>query len=210
MHVSARRLRPGEPAGMKAKRIVIVQGHPDAGGGHFGHALAAEYAAAARAAGHEVGLLEVARLAFPLVASKAAWEDEAPPPAIVEAQRQIAAADHLVIFYPLWLGAMPAVLKGFLEQVLRPGFAFPKGGPGARGGKPLAGKSARVVVTMGMPAFFYRWYFRAHSLKSLERNILGFVGIRPVSHCLVGMVEGKAAGRTAWLRKMAALGRRAA
>jgi hypothetical protein len=28
---------------------------------------------------------------------------------------------------------------------------------------------------MGMPAAVYRWFYRAHSLKSLERNILGFV-----------------------------------
>ena len=42
---------------------------------------------------------------------------------------------------------------------------------------------------MGMPATLYRWYFRAHSIKSLERNILGFVGIGPIHETLVGMVE---------------------
>ena len=55
--------------------------------------------------------------------------------------------------------------------------------------KGLTGKSARVVVTMGMPAVVYRWYFRAHSVKSLERNILGFVGVAPVRETLVGMVD---------------------
>ena len=42
----------------------------------------------------------------------------------------------------------------------------------------MSGKSARIVVTMGMPGFWYRWYFRAHSLRSLQRNILKFVGFR--------------------------------
>ena len=58
----------------------------------------------------------------------------------------------------------------------------------------LTGKTARIVVTMGMPAFVYRWYFGGHSLKSLERNILRFVGIRPVRESLIGMVEGSDAG----------------
>jgi putative NADPH-quinone reductase len=80
-----------------------------------------------------------------------------------------------------------------LEQVFRPGFAF--GSPERRGlpKKLLAGKSARIVVTMGMPAFFYRLYYRAHSLKSLERNILAFVGIKPVRATLLGNVEGRSA-----------------
>jgi putative NADPH-quinone reductase len=60
---------------------------------------------------------------------------------------------------------------------------------------------------MGMPALFYRWYYRAHSLKSLERNILAFCGIKPVRASVVGSVEGmSAAKRKSWLAKMAALG----
>jgi putative NADPH-quinone reductase len=123
-----------------------------------------------------------------------------------QTQAAIAWANHLVILYPLWLGAMPALLKGFLEQVLRPGFAFEyrsKGMPK----KLLTGKSARIVVTMGMPALVYRWYFGAHSLKSLERNILRFVGIGPIRASLIGMIEGKNARREKWINKMGALGR---
>jgi putative NADPH-quinone reductase len=124
------------------------------------------------------------------------------------AQEAIAWAGHLVLVFPLWLGDMPAVLKGFLEQVARPGFAFGTEGGNPFGRKGLAGRSARVVVTMGMPAFVYRHYFRAHSIKSLERNILGFVGIAPVRETLVGSVEAlDAAGRAGWLAKLRKLGR---
>ena len=70
------------------------------------------------------------------------------------------------------------LLKAFLEQALRPGFAFDESSRMPR--KLLKGRSARIVVTMGMPAFVYRWYFGAHGLRSLERNILGFCGIRPI------------------------------
>jgi putative NADPH-quinone reductase len=121
-------------------------------------------------------------------------------------QDDIRWADHLVIVYPLWLGTMPALLKGFFEQVLRPGFAIQPDDQGKTWQRLLTGKSARIIVTMGMPAFIYRWYFRAHSLKSLERNILRFTGIHPVRESLIGMVEGNPAARQRWLQKCRACG----
>jgi len=74
----------------------------------------------------------------------------------------------------------------------------------------LSGRSARVVVTMGMPALIYRWYFGAHGLKSLTQN-LALVGIRPRRSILVGMIEAMSdSKRRAWLDHLRALGRRAA
>jgi putative NADPH-quinone reductase len=190
------------------KRILIIQGHPDPRPERLCRALAAAYAEAAQAAGNEVRSIDVAGLALPLLATQEEWTKAEPPPAIAASQQDIAWAEHIVIVYPLWLGAMPALLKGFLEQALRPGFALDPE-PGATSwGKRLTGRSARIVVTMGMPALVYRWFFRAHSLKSLERNILKFVGIKPVRETLIGMVgalDDKKAGR--WLEKMRALGR---
>jgi putative NADPH-quinone reductase len=107
--------------------------------------------------------------------------------------------------YPLWLGTMPAVLKAFFEQVFRPGFAFALGGKAWS--RRLKGKSARIVVTMGMPALVYRWYFGAHGLKSLERSILGFCGIGPIRESLFGMIEAaSAAKRDKWLRTIQKFG----
>ena len=64
-----------------------------------------------------------------------------------------------------------------------------------------------IVVTMGMPALIYRCYFGAHSLKSLERNILGFCGIAPVRATLLGSVEASsAATRDKWLARMRTIG----
>lgn len=62
---------------------------------------------------------------------------------------------------------------------MRPGIAFEhqqRGFPK----KLLKSKSARLIVTMGMPALFYRWLYFNHGLRALKRNILAFVGIRPV------------------------------
>jgi putative NADPH-quinone reductase len=193
-----------------ARRIAIIQGHPDPQGTHFGHALAESYALGAREAGHEVRTIAVAALDFPVVRTRDEWENAVFPDAIRAAQDTIKWAGHLVIVYPLWLGSMPALLKAFLEQVMRPGFATTPVQSGKLWHKLLTGRSARVVLTMGMPAFVYRWYFGAHSLRSLERNILGFVGIAPVRETLIGLVETCGdAKRGRWLEKMRALGRAA-
>ena len=173
------------------QNVLILQGHPDAGAGHLCHALADSYAQGAQEAGHDVRRIDIGTLDFPLLRSQKQWEAGALPPALQPAQEDIRWASHVVIVFPLWLGDMPALVKGFLEQVLRPGFAFRyKEGGTAWPEKGLRGRTARVIVTMGMPTLVYRWMFRAHSVKSLERNILGFVGIAPVHETLVGGLGG--------------------
>ena len=169
------------------RNILILNGHPDPASTGLCHALANAYEEGALAAGHAVRRLDVAKLEFGLLHSQAAFEKDAPPPAIAAAQDSIRWANHLVVIFPLWLGDMPAVLKAFFEQALRPGFAFtyrPSGFPIQH----MTGRSARIVITMGMPAFIYRWYFRAHGLKNLKRNVLRFVGFAPVRDILVGRV----------------------
>jgi len=194
------------------KRILILQGHPDRERAHLAHALAEAYAAGATAAGHSVQRVEVAALDFPLLRSKAEWETGTVPAALEPAQQAIRWAEHLVIFFPLWLGEMPALLKGFLEQVARPGFALGRAqGKRRLPAKLLAGRSARVVVTMGMPAAVYRWFFFAHGLRVLRRNMLGFVGIAPVRDTVVGAVDGLSeAQRARWLARLRRLGAAAA
>lgn len=193
---------------MTAQRILLIQGHPDALTHHLCHVLEDAYAQGAQAGGHEVRRVAVGQLDFPILRSQQAWEAGSLPPSLAQAQADIAWAQHLVLFFPLWLGDMPALLKGFLEQVARPGFAFHAEGDNPYGKKGLTGRSARVVVTMGMPALVYRWYFRAHSVKNLERNILGFVGIAPVNETLIGMVDKLGdAGVQKWQDKLRQLGR---
>jgi len=200
------------------RRIAILQGHPDPRGDHFGNALADAYAVGARAAEHEIKRIDVAKLDFPLLRSSEDFYQGMTPEGILPAQDAIRWADHLVIFYPLWHGSPPALFHAFLEQTFRPGFAV-QTGDGQMPKKLFTGKTARVVVTMGMPALFYRWYYGAHSLKSLKRNILGFARIRPVETTLIGMLGAGAGGpdrafptlmntaqRERWLEKLRALG----
>lgn len=189
------------------RRVLVIDGHPDPAP-HFLHALADAYSAGARTGGHEVRRVDVARLDFPILRSPHGWMEGEPPEAIAAAQADVRWAEHVVVLFPLWLGDMPALLKGFFEQLARPGFALAyrdKGFPE----KLLKGRSAHVVVTMGMPALAYRLYYRAHGLKNLERNILGFVGFKPVTHDIIGMVESSANARATWLRRIEEGGRKA-
>jgi putative NADPH-quinone reductase len=120
-------------------------------------------------------------------------------------------AEHIVFVFPLWLGTMPALLKAFLEQVMRPGtaFAYPDKGGGFTKTL-LRGGSARVVVTMGMPSVVYRLWFLGHGIAGMKRSILHFVGITPVRETLFGMVAGASdATRATWIRQMRCLGERA-
>ncbi len=188
-------------------RIVIIQGHPDSARRHFGHALADEYAKGAEDGGHEVRRVDVAQLEFPILRTKEDFERGTPPPSIAQAQETIAWAAHLAVFYPLWLGSMPALLKAFFEQVLRPGFAYEYDRSGGFPQKKLTGKSARIMITMGMPAFVYQWIFFAHSLRSVKRSMLGFTGIAPIRATLIGNIEGMTdARRMAWLDEVRGLG----
>ena len=190
-------------------RIVVIDGHPDAGSARFVHALAGAYAQAAAGAGRTVRRLTVAETEFPILRSAQDWTEGEPVAAIRAAQQAIRWADHLVIIYPLWLGTMPALLKAFLEQTFRAGFAVPASAADGRWPKGLlTGKSARIVVTMGMPALIYRWFYFAHSLRSLERNILRLSGIGPVHETLIGGIGTMdTTKRERWLERLRTLGR---
>lgn len=188
------------------KRIVVIQGHPDAENHHLLHAMADAYAESATAAGHEVRRVEVARLEFALLRTQTDFETGAVPPSLAGSQDDMRWAEHWVILFPLWHGAMPALLKGFLEHIFRPGFAMEY----RKNGFPrrlLAGRSARVVVTMGMPVLMYRWYFGALGLRGFERSMLSFAGIRPVRESLFGLTFADEKKRARWLEDMRRRGR---
>ena len=192
------------------KRIAILQGHPDARNKHLCHLLADAYVKGAESCGHETNTVNIAELEFAYLSSRADWEQGQTPEGLLAAQEAIFWADHLVIIYPLWLGTMPARLKAFFEQIFRPALTKNTNASPLDWRKLLKGRSARVIVTMGMPSIVYRWYYGAHGLKMLERNILGFVGISPVRSIIVGLVDMVKGKRLmALIGKMETLGQKA-
>ena len=173
------------------ERIAVIQGHPDGESHHYGHALSNAYTQGAIGAGHDVRVIDVGKLSFPLIRNKMEWENDPLPPELIEAQNDLLWAEHWALFYPIWLGDMPAMLKGFLEQVLRPGLAYVESEPGQMWDQLLVGRSARIVVTMATNTLVYKHFYGAHTVKSLERNILKFCGIDPVKTTLIGEVHKK-------------------
>jgi putative NADPH-quinone reductase len=192
-------------------RVLLIEGHPDGSAQRLNRALADAYAAGAEAGGHTVHRVRLADLDIPVLRSAEDWTKGELDAGLKAVQAELLWAQHVVLCFPLWLGDMPALVKAFLEQVARPGFAVPQDRQSLFAHKPLSGRSARVIVTMGMPAVVYRWYFRAHSVKSLERNVLGFVGFAPVRETLIGGVDNLGdKGVARWCQKLQQLGRAAA
>ncbi|RUW61084.1 NAD(P)H-dependent oxidoreductase [Mesorhizobium sp. M7A.F.Ca.US.008.03.1.1] len=194
-----------------SRRILIVVGHPDPSPDRLCRGLAKAYGEAAEQSGHVVRRVDLAAIEFPILRTMQEFEHGAVPDDLKDAADAIVWAEHIVFVFPLWLGTMPAMLKAFLEQVMRPGtaFAYPEKGGGFTKTL-LRGRSARVVVTMGMPPVLYRLWFLGHGIAGMRRSILHFVGIRPVRETLFGMVAGASdATRAKWIRQMRKLGERA-
>jgi putative NADPH-quinone reductase len=168
-------------------RITIIQGHPDSSRRHLCHALADAYADAAARAGHSVSRFEIAGIEFPLLRTQEEFNSGTPPASLKPAVDAVVAADHVVLIFPLWLGTMPALVKAFLEQVMRPGVAFSYEKYGAK--KLLAGRSAHIVVTMVMPAWLYQTFFCSHGIRGLRRSVFKFAGFSPVRTTMFGMIE---------------------
>lgn len=189
------------------KRICIIDGHPDQADGHFVSALADAYADGAVEAGHEISRIRIAHLEVGFVGSP---EEFALTPGddITGAQTKIAKAEHVVFLFPLWLGTMPAICKAFWEQIARAGFLLDSDGQSEKWPlQKMKGKSARIIVTMGMPGFAYRLLFGAHSLKGLEAGIFRISGFKPIRHTIFGGIGAlDARKRSDMLERCARLG----
>lgn len=170
-----------------ARKVLLIDGHPDPSRARFCHALADAYIEGAMDSGKETRLISVADTPVETLRSAADFAAATTSTHILSAQADIAWADHLVLIFPLWLGGAPALLHAFLEQVARGNFFAATEGPGIR--SKFKGKTARLIVTMGMPSLVYRLFFQAHGVRNISQGVLGFAGFGPVRMTLFGAVE---------------------
>lgn len=190
------------------KRVLIINGHPDPAPERLIGALANAYRQGAEDAGCTVRRMEIGALDIPLL--RHASDFMAPAQGrVLEAQLAFRNADHVVFLYPLWLGGPPALLKGFMEQLgcdqfllQANGNRFPRAG--------LKGRSASVIVTMGMPPLIYRTLFGAHGVKAFNRSILRMAGFTPIHTHLFGGGAITAPKCKTLVEKIRKLGRRLA
>ena len=187
-------------------KIMVVVGHPQQN--TFCEALGKAYVEGARGAGHEARLFLLSEMKFDPILREGYRKEQTLESDLLLAYTALAACDHLVIVFPLWCGDMPALLKGFIERILQPDLIARQNTESEMDWHIFSNKTARIVMTMAMPVSIYRWFYRGHALKLLTRNILHFIGIKPVRHTLYGMIgTSKPEQRERWLAEMRALGR---
>ncbi|XWN29433.1 MAG: NAD(P)H-dependent oxidoreductase [Devosia sp.] len=190
------------------KNICVINGHPDPSAERFAAAIADAYAKGAESAGHTVSRIAIGEMELGFLTNSHAFAAPATGE-VLEAQTLVDAADHVVLVYPLWLGTVPGKLKVFLEQLGRGDFflATQKDGVGWPA-QNMVGKSARVIVTMGMPKLVFRLLYRSHSLRALEGMILKMSGFKPVRDTVFGQVDKGQERRERFLAEVEALGER--
>jgi putative NADPH-quinone reductase/1,4-dihydroxy-2-naphthoate octaprenyltransferase len=182
-----------------APKVLVILGHPR--GDSFCGALAEAYTRGAREAGLKVERLDLGGLTFDPNVRMPSPRDQALEPDLARAQALILWADHLVFVYPAWWGTLPALLKGFLDRVLTPGFAFAadEADPSAWA-KLLKGRSAHLLVTMDTPPWVYQLIYRQPGHQAMRRATLGFCGIGPTFISTFGPVlPSSPEQRAGWL-----------
>ncbi len=183
------------------KRVLVVMGHPRTDS--YCAALAQSYIEGAHEAGAQVETLSLADLDFDQNVHYPSPRQQFAEADVVRAQQLFTWAQHIVFVYPTWWGTMPALLKGFLDRVLMPGFAFEENGDDPSvWEKLLVGRSAQALVTMDTPPWVYRFIYKAPGHNALRRATLGFCGIQPTFITNFGPIKGSSAeARRAWLEK---------
>lgn len=188
-------------------RILIIHGHPHEDG--ITARLARAYAAGAEAAGAEAQTLWLARLAFDPILHQGFLAPQALEPDLLRAQELLAWAGHLVLVFPVWWGGWPALLKGFVDRVFLPGFAFNYREGGTRWDRLLEGRSARLIVTSDAPTLWDRLVNRHAAVHQMRQGTLRFCGFRPVRVTHFGGVRRAPEEKLAtWEARVRRLGKR--
>ncbi len=189
-----------------SKRVLVVLGHPS--NQSFCAALSSAYVNSARAVGHEVQVVELGALKFDPVLHDGYQQVQPLEPDLLHAQSLIRWAEHLVFVFPIWWGGIPALLKGFLDRVLLPGFAFKYQSNSPFPTQLLKGRSADLLVSMDTPPWYYRWVYRMPGLEQMRRTTLGFCGIRPQKTLTFGpVISSSTTQRETWLQQVRKLAR---
>ena len=181
------------------KRILIIMAHP--GTGSLTEAMAEAYRKGSQENGADVRYLALKALNFDLILNEGYRGKQPMEADLINAQQDILWAQHLVFVYPIWWGAMPSLLKGFIDRTFLPGFSFKYRKNSVWWDKLLAGRSARLITLMDTPPSYFRWVYRMPGHNQMKRTILEFCGIKPVKISSFGPVRSADdKKRESWLR----------
>jgi len=134
------------------KKTLIINGHPY--NKSLCNAITDSYEKGAKEAGAEIRRINLYDLKFDPILRYGYHKIQELELDLKTAQESILWAEHLVFVYPTWWLDMPALMKGFFDRVLLPGFAYKYKEHRLFPEKLLKGKSARLIITMDSPRWF--------------------------------------------------------
>lgn len=183
--------------------ILVILGHPRAGS--FNHAIAERVTAVLRSNGHDVVFHDLCAEGFPAALPASELERDAALEAELEHYcEELAEAGGIVIIHPNWWGQPPAVLKGWVDRVFRPGVAYEFAADDTGAGVPaglLPAECAVVLNTSDTPADREHEVFGDPLDALWRRCILGYCGIPDIRRRTYGVVVNSSEEqREAWLR----------
>ncbi|KAF2342645.1 NAD(P)H-dependent oxidoreductase [Flavobacterium tistrianum] len=183
------------------KKILIINGHPNAESFNFG--IAEAYENGAIFSGAEVETITIANLKFNPNLQFGYQKRTELEPDLLESWEKIKRADHLVWIHPVWWGGLPAIMKGFLDRLFLPGMAFRYRENSVWWDKLLKGKTAHIITTLDQPGWYYRLMFGRPSVNQLKKSTLEFCGVKPVKVSYVGIIKtSNEKQRKKWLEKI--------
>ncbi len=185
--------------------VLVILGHPDPAS--FNAAIAQTAAEALREAGREVVFHDLYREGFdPILPAGEIAKEAGLDPVLARHCRELAEAEGIVIVHPNWWGQPPAMLKGWVDRVVRPGVAYEflegDGGEGVPRGL-LRAEAALVFNTANTPAQREQEIF-GDPLQRLWRDcIFGLCGVEVFERRMFGVVVlSSAEQRAAWLEEV--------
>ncbi len=183
--------------------LLILQGHPTPGS--FNDQLAQAYARGAREAGAQVHEIALGALRFDPVLRSAT---QALEPDLIALQEQIIGARHIALFLPTWWAGPPALVKGVVDRVMLPGWAYRYRANNPLPEGLLRGRSARLITTMDSPRWWYWLMHRGALHAAMIPATLKFVGIKPVAKTTIYEVRTmREQARMRWLAALTRQGR---
>lgn len=187
------------------KKILIINGHPDDESYNYG--LSNAYKVGAEKSGAEVKEIKIRELNFNPNLQYGYRKRTELEPDLLEAREKLQWADHIVWVYPVWWGSVPAIMKGFLDRVLLPGFAFKKREGSLWWDKYFTGKTSRLICTLDQPTWYYKWYYGSPTHKAMKKLTMQFIGVKSVKITSIGPIRlSTDEFRSKWLKKVEELG----
>ena len=190
-----------------AKKILIINGHPNKES--FNFALAVAYKKGALESGAEIQEIIISELKFNPNLEFGYQKIQELEPDLLLALDKIRWAEHLVWVHPVWWGGFPSIMKGFIDRLFVPTIAFKYRTNSIFWDKLFKGRTAHIITTLDQPSWYYRFVYGRPSVNQLRKSVLEFCGISPVKVTYVGVIRNSTESqRVKWVQNVYEFGQK--